>query len=448
MRRYLTKQLVKWKESASRLPLLLCGARQTGKTYLVEDFGQKYFDNIVIINFELNPEYKLCFKTLQPAQILLQLRALTHEPITAGQTLLFLDEIQECPEAIQALRYFKEQISDLHIIGAGSLLEFALKDGHFSMPVGRVEFLYLYPMNFIEFLYALGEDAIVEIIQQANFQNGLPEAIHARCLELLRWYALVGGMPAVVNSYIKERDFERIQNLQINLLATYRNDFGKYASHIQQKYCQVIFNKMPNIFSKHCKYVDIDPTIESRYLKSALSLMIQAGILTPVYQSLATGLPLNANINEKKFKLLFFDTGLMKAAGKLDSDLLLSENFMDIRTGALAEQLVGQQLLTYQPPYDHAEIFYWQRDKKGSQAEVDYLVVHRDHIIPLEVKAGSTGRLRSLHLFMEHCKSPYGIRLSTAPLKEEGKVLSIPIYMLSEVYRLLAELPKKSNDLK
>lgn len=437
MKRFITQKLLIWKESPSRMPLLIRGARQTGKTYVIEDFGQRYFENQVTINFELYPEYKSCFGSLQPENILLQLRALSRQPLVPGKTLLFLDEIQECPEAIQALRYFKEQLPDLHVVGAGSLLEFALKEAEFSMPVGRVEFLYLYPMNFIEFLYALGEDALISLLEQADFEIGLPVAIHERCLALLRLYTIVGGMPAVVQSYIQERDMERVQSLQINLLATYRHDFGKYATHVQQPYCQAIFNKMPEVVSKHFKYVDIDPGLDSRHLKSALRLLIMAGLVIPVKQCGATGLPLNANINEKKFKLLFLDIGLVKAAGKLDTAVLLQGEFLEIRDGALAEQFIGQQLLSIQPVYDQAMLFYWQRDKKGSQAEIDYLIAHKEQIIPLEVKAGSTGRLRSLQNFIQEKKVPYGIQLSAKPLQKQDKILTIPAYMVNEIPRLL-----------
>jgi len=439
MIRYITQQLVKWKDIPSRMPLLLRGARQTGKSYIVEDFGTHYFDNLVTINFELNPEFKFSFRSLNPTQILQELHALTRQPIVPGKTLLFLDEIQECPQAIQSLRYFKEQIPALHVISAGSLLEFALDGDKFKMPVGRVEFLYLYPMNFIEFLYALKEDALVDMIRHASFNQQFSLAVHERCLELLRLYIIIGGMPGVVKSYIQENDLQRCQSLQINLLATFRNDFGKYANLAQQPYCQLLFNKMPDLASRHFKYVDVDPTADNRGLKTALNLLIKAGLITLVKQTSASGLPLNANINEKRFKLLFLDVGLIKAAGKLDIDILLNNNLMDIRTGAISEQFIGQSLLTIQPGYDQADLFYWQRDKKGSEAEVDYLITYKENIIPIEVKSGSTGRLRSLQLFMEEKEIPLGVCMSTNELRKEKNIAFIPLYMLSEITRLITE---------
>lgn len=437
MRRLLIAELVKWKNRTSRMPLLIRGARQIGKTYVVDQFGQQYFSRYVNINFELHPEYKACFETLQVDKIIQQLSIMTGLSIIPGQTLLFLDEIQECPAAIQALRYFKEQLPELHVIGAGSLLEFALSQAQFRMPVGRVEFLYLYPMNFTEFLFAVGEDKLVEFLKNVKLTDTIPTAIHHHCLEQVRLYTLLGGMPAVIKSYLLEQDIQRVQSLQIQLLATYRNDFGKYASLNAQIYCQAIFNKMPELVAKHFKYVDIDPTLDGRALKNALNLLIKAGIISPVKMTKAQGLPLNANINEKKFKLLFLDLGLVKAAGKLSADVLMKSDLLDIRGGVLAEQYVGQQLLTLPLCYTEAELFYWQRDVRGSQAEVDYILMHQEHMIPLEVKAGSTGRLRSLQMFVEEKQAPFGIKVSTSVLKVDKKIIHLPIYLLSEVERLM-----------
>jgi predicted AAA+ superfamily ATPase len=437
MRRLLLDELLIWRDRPSRMPLLLRGARQTGKTYLVESFAQAAFENCVTINFELEPLYKACFESLKPEKIIQQLSALSGESIRPGQTLLFLDEIQECPPAIQALRYFKEKMPELHVIGAGSLLEFALANATFRMPVGRVEFLYLYPLSFIEFLFALNQDALVEYIKTATLENPLPGPIHDRLLEHLRYYCIVGGMPAVIASYLVEQDLQRVQSLQLQILATYRNDFGKYASQANQRYCQIIFNKIPEIFAKNFKYVDIDPTVESRSLKVALQLLFQAGIVIPVYQSNASGQPLNALVVDKKFKLLSLDVGLIKAAGKLDLNVLMDKNFLDIRSGALAEQFVGQQLLNLQPVYDKADLFYWQRDKRGSQAEIDYLIMHAGEIIPIEVKAGKAGRLRSLHAYLAEKHGKIGIKLSTENMQKQDKILMLPLYMVSEIGRLL-----------
>ncbi len=437
MRRLLLQELIKWSKRPSRMPLLIRGARQIGKTYVVEQFAAANFNHHVTINFELFPEYKTCFDTLQVDKIIQQLGILTGQAIIPGQTLLFLDEIQECPEAIRALRYFKEQLPELHVIGAGSLLEFALSQAQFRMPVGRVEFLYLYPMNFTEFLYALGEDQLVDFLKNVSLTDTIPSALHEHGLAQARLYMLLGGMPAVLQSYLVEQDLQRVQALHMQLLATYRNDFGKYASLNAQTYCQAIFNKMPDLIAKHFKYVDVDPALDGRSLKNALNLLVKAGIVSPVKMTQATGLPLNVHVNEKKFKLLFLDLGLVKAAGKLSAEVLMNTQFLDVRSGALAEQYVGQQLLTLSPSYTEGELFYWQRDVRGAQAEVDYVIAYNEHIIPLEVKAGSAGRLRSLQMFLQEKQSPYGIKISTDPLKVEKNIIHLPIYLLNELMRLL-----------
>lgn len=436
MQRLLLDELIKWRNRSSRLPLLLRGARQTGKTTIIRQLGEKYFDNIVEINFELEPDLKICFEDLEPKKITNQICTIKKQKINLGKTLLFLDEIQDCPKAIQALRYFKEKMPELHVIGAGSLLEFALNQADFRMPVGRVEYLYLYPMNFIEFLMACGEDQIIEYINTVTVNEPMPDAIHNRCLELLKYYTIVGGMPEIIKNYIKNEDFMRLQSLQLQLLANYRNDFGKYASKVYQGHCQTLFNKMPELVSKHFRYVNVDPSIDSRALKIALSLLQQAGLIYSVHETQLSGLPLNAHMNQKKFKLLLLDLGLIKAAGKIDPETILNNPLLDIRNGALAEQFVAQELISYEKSFDKAELFYWSRDKRGSQAEIDYIFVNKEQIIPIEVKAGKTGRMKSMQLCLESYNLDLGVKLSYAPLELHKKILSVPLYMINQIERL------------
>jgi predicted AAA+ superfamily ATPase len=437
MKRTLINELVKWKNQVNRMPLLLRGARQVGKTYLIEHFGKTYFDDMVNINLELQPRLKSCFDTLQPDLIIQTLEIETQKSIISGKTLLFIDEIQECPTAIEALRYFKEKYPDLHVIAAGSLLEFVLNEANFSFPVGRIEFLFLYPLSFSEFLLALGDKKLCEYLSHIQLTDSIPESIHDKAIERLKLYFVLGGMPAVVQSYIDNNDLLRCQQLQAFILNTYRGDFGKYAHIVNPPYCQRVFEKAPLLIAKKFKYVDVDPDIQSRELKKAVTALRLAGIITPIFMSKATGLPLNASINEKDFKLLFLDIGLVKYASRIDAEILLREDVLLINNGAIAEQFVGQELIAHQPSFDHAALFYWHKEQSKGSAEIDYLMQHKNHIIPLEVKAGKSGRLKSLQVFMHEKNSHIGIKISQDIFNYNGKILSLPLYMIAELQRLL-----------
>jgi len=436
MHRGITQHLVAWQRQPKHLPLLLRGARQIGKTYEVERFARQHFDFLVNINFELEPGYIDCFQTLKPREILNQIALKQDVPIIFDKTLLFLDEIQSCPQAIMALRYFKEQMPQLHVIGAGSLLEFALHNENFRMPVGRVQYMYMHPLSFYEFLMAKDKDTLLEHIKQCDLYNPPSAIAHQELIKLLREYFVLGGMPAILNCYVERDNLNICQNLQTSLLATYRDDFGKYASQAKHKYLQMAFNKTPILIGKQVKYAHVDAESPTRDIKQALILLEQAGILYKVNSSTCSGLPLNALINEKKFKLLFVDIGLMNRAGKINIQDLMSEDLMLINQGAIGEQFVGQELLAYQNPYEKPEIYFWDRDKKGSQAEVDYVISMNGNIIPIEVKSGKTGRLKSLKQFMQEKAVPIGVQISPQPLGFKENILMLPLYMIGELKRL------------
>ena len=437
MRRQIYSHLIEWKNSASRMPLLVRGARQIGKTYVIESFAKAEFEDYLIINFEIQPEYKPCFSSLDPKIILERIEFIAKKNITLGKTLLFLDEIQECPTAIQALRYFKEQYQALHVIGAGSLLEFTLNEAEFRIPVGRVEFLYMYPLNFNEFLNALGHEKLIQHLSLADIASGIDPVAHEQLLKHLKLFFLLGGMPAVVQTYINGESLRRCQGVQAFLLNTYRNDFGKYASRANQQHCRRIFEKAPGLIAQHFKYSDIDPDVQSRSLKAALHLLMQAGLLFPIYETRANALPLNTTINEKKFKLLFVDVGLVNFNTQLNADILIQDDLLLLNDGALAEQFVGQELIATQPNFHEPTLYFWQQNQRNDSAQVDYIIQHHKHILPIEVKAGKTGRLRSLHAFLNKHNDSLGIKISQETLKFDGKVLSLPLYMISELDRIL-----------
>lgn len=439
MERSITNQLVNWKDRLP-MPLLIRGARQIGKSYAVEAFGAKHFENTLVINFELAPKYKDCFTDLDPKIITQSLAILSNQNINPGKTLLFLDEIQECPQAIVALRYFKEKMPNLHVIAAGSLIEFALQSEEFRMPVGRVQYLFMHPMSFKEFLHAMGQHRLIDFIQNVDWNTNIPNAIHNTLLNWVRQYWILGGMPAVTAEYLKEDNLQYSQQIQTVLLNTYRNDFGKYANKTQHKYLEELFLKAPKLISQHFKYAKISQEMLSRDLKAALKNLVAAGIINPIYATSASGLPLNALINEKKFKLIFVDIGLVNRSMHLDIDLLMQSDLMTINRGAIAEQFVGQELLAYSDPYEMDELFFWQREKKNSQAEVDYVIHIDSKIIPIEVKAGTTGRLKSLQTFLTEKNTSMGIRISQLPFKKESNIISIPFYLISEIRRLITSV--------
>ena len=439
MQRLIKQQLTEWVKAPSRQPLLLRGARQTGKTYLIDHLGANEFEHCLKINLEKERHFIDCFQSRDPKKIIESIELISNQTLIPGKSLLFIDEIQECPEAIVSLRYFYEEHPDLHIIGAGSLLEFALQADDFNMPVGRVTYLYLYPMTFIEFLLALGEKKLVSYMQKLHLQDEISTATHNQLITLLRYYFIIGGMPKIVELYAEHQKLTLCRQHQSAILNSYRDDFGKYTSKIQHKYCERVFSQSLSLITKNIKYTDIDPDMDSRSLKQAFKLLFKANILTPIYHSSAQGIPLSATQVEKHFKVLFLDLGLVQAAGRLSPELLLKQNIMQINQGALTEQFIGQHLLTLQPAYERAELFYWKRDKPSSQAEIDYVMSYNEHIIPLEVKSGKTGRLKSMHLFMETHNNTLGIKLSTDQFNTSEAIWSIPLYLVEQLPRLLAE---------
>ncbi len=446
MDRDIEKDLLDWMQQLDHMPILLRGARQVGKSYVVEKFGREHFDNVLIVNFELQPELGGCFETLDPNEILQKLSAMMRHNIEPGKTLLFLDEIQDCPDAIRALRYFKEKLPDLHVIGAGSLLEFALNGTDFRMPVGRVQSLYLKPLSFKEYLTAVGDRALRDWIFRADLNERIPDMIHQMLLKQVKNYMSLGGMPGVLKSYLdaeviasemnsRRYDAHQYRIKQATLLSNYRQDFGKYAKHTQIKYLQRVFEKAPGMVGDHFKYAKVDPDTRSLHIKSALELLQQAGLLYPVYSTAASGIPLMSLMNERKFKILFLDVGLLVYASRVDAACLL-EDIILVNRGAIAEQFVGQELLAHAPNYEEANVYFWCREKKSSMAEVDFIITVGSQIIPIEVKAGTTGQLKSLHLLMNEKNMNLGIRVSQNPLHFDGRILSVPIYMVSEIERL------------
>ena len=427
MRRDIIDHLVKWKEDSHRKPLILRGARQVGKSWVIKYFGENYFKHFVEINFELTPRLKTCFSDLEPSVIINTIELTLNIEIIPGETLLFIDEIQEYPKA---LRYFYEKYPDLHIITAGSLMEFVGESEEISIPVGRIQNYYMNPMSFGEFLTAAGENNLREYLKTLHYTDTISESITLKCEELMRVYLLTGGMPEAVNYRLESNNFNKISEIHLTLLQNYRQDFGKYGQKVKHEYLESIFSHTPGMVGNKFKYSKVNPHVHSRELKKALNLLLKAQVLQKVTFSSGSGIPLKAHIKENIFKILFLDIGLMQSDMGISNETFLTSDLLGVYQGAIAEQYVGQQLLALQKHYSEPEIFFWQREKKGSEAEIDYLYQYGSKIFPIEVKAGKTGTLKSLRIFLKEKQPPFGIRISMHPLSFSDGILSIPLFAL------------------
>ena len=433
LKRDLLEHLKKWKDSPKHKPILLKGARQVGKSWLAKELG-KNFEQLIEINFEKRPELSSFFEgNLEPQQITQNIGNYFGVKISPGKTLLFLDEIQICPRAIQSLRYFHEDFPGLHVISAGSLLEFELQN--LSVPVGRISIIYVYPLSFAEYLSAVGKDNLRVMLMENRF-NPLPAAIHNQLIDGTRNYTLLGGMPEVISEFLENGEFERCRNLQTELIETYRSDFHKYAKRYQVKYLNRVVDSVPLQLGDKFKYVNVSPDLKSRELSDALELLEMAGLVYKVFQTSANGIPLKAECDTKRFKVLFFDIGLAQRLLKLDHrPLLLDPDISQVNKGAIAELFTGLEFIAYQDFREKAELYYWHREAKSSNAEVDYVISIGSKILPVEVKSSSSGAMKSLRLFMETKNSEWGVKVSGFNFSLFEKIRTIPFYAIESLVK-------------
>ncbi|MGK5085921.1 AAA family ATPase [Bdellovibrionota bacterium FG-2] len=445
MKRSLITYLNKWKAESpgkGRKPLILRGARQVGKTTLIEKWGEQAFRKVISINFERSSEMRKIFKEPEIGTLLLLLETHLKQKIDLHQDLLFLDEVQACPEVLERLRYFYEEIPQLALIATGSLLDFVLKKHDFSMPVGRVEFAYLGPMTYREFLLAQDEDRIVQFLDEWKVGQPFPAMIHEKCLGYLRKYFVIGGMPEAVLSWQQSGSLLDVQKIQQSLLSAFEADFGKYSSLVQVERLQKLFATLPLKIGGKTVFSKIDSHERSRDLSAAHELLRLARVVTPVYHSSCNGVPLRAEADLKFFKTLYLDVGLVSRALKLDfSDVAHIEDLTLVNQGMISEQFVGQELLASLPTFEPPELFYWAREQKSSSAEVDYVIQQGARIVPIEVKSGKTGRLKSLTLFLREKKKALGVRLNSEPPSRvktpDFDLLSFPLYMAAWVRNIV-----------
>lgn len=421
-----------WRKEKEGKPLLIRGARQVGKSTAVRHLAAE-FEHFLEINFEEQRQvHKLFEGDLDPRQLCINLSILYNVPILPGKTLLFFDEIQACIPAISSLRFFYEKYPELHVIAAGSLLELALAELP-SFGVGRVRSMFLYPLSFDEYLDAIGEIGLIDAKKKASAQFPLPDPLHQKLIGLLRRFLVLGGMPETISTYVQTHDFTRCTRVLDDLITSLGADFSKYRKRVPILRVSEIFDSV--VQQAGGKFVYAKAHSESNHvqIKEAVDLLIMAGWVIPVTQSSANGLPLGAESDTKKRKMHLLDTGIFQRILGLDmADILLSDDLDMINKGSIAEQYTGLELLKAGSSFRPQSLYYWHRESRSSNAEVDYVVQAGMDIIPVEVKSGKKGSMRSLHLFLSEKKSPYGVRFSLENYSSLENVQIYPLYSVSD----------------
>lgn len=409
------------------------------------------FNNLVEINFESKDLFAKIFDSdFDTKRIIRDLELHTDQKIIPGQTLLFLDEIQNVPRALTALRYFYEQLPALHVIAAGSLLDFTIQE--IGIPVGRVESLYMYPLSFLEFLCACKHtmlaEAILTIDQPAQLQP-FSSTIHDKFLKLLGEYLAIGGMPEAVFIWQQTNDPKLALNVHNALIDTYRQDFNKYATKFQIKYLETIFKTAPVLLGQKFKYSAIHGDYRKRELTPCVDLLATAGIVHTVTRTAGFGVPLRAEADLDDFKLIFLDIALTQAMLGLDlRNWFLQPEQEFINKSALLEAFIGQELLAHAPVNQKTELFYWRRNIPGSEAEIDYLLSDKAQVVSIEVKSGLSTTLKSMHMFLDsHPKTTHGLRFSTQNYSIYNNIQSYPLYAVPQMLLAhgLQELPNYAD---
>jgi len=436
MRRTLDTYLVEWSKNPSRKPLLIRGARQVGKSHLVNEFGRQ-FDHFLELNFEMEPALASLFQdSLDPAGIVEKIAIARNTTIVPGKTLLFLDEVQVAPRAVTALRYFYEKMPELHVIAAGSLVEFTLET--VGLPVGRVSSLYLYPLSLREFLLALEKDILLVHIDRLEPDRAVGEPFRSQLVECFAQYMAVGGMPEAVKTWIAHRELKQVARVHHEIIDTYRQDFLKYSRKQQIHHVEKLFSAVPRLQGRKFVHAHVDPALKSREIKPAFDLLEMAQVVHRIRHSAGNGVPLEGECNDKLYKAIFLDVGLAQAAlGQIAGDWILAPELQLSNKGAIAEAFVGQELLAYADPRIRKRLFYWVREQAHAQAEVDYLGETGERVIPVEVKSGSSGSLKSLLQFLKEKRAtPYGAHVALHDFGRFQNIRQIPLFAL---WKLLAD---------
>ncbi len=431
--REIDKELFAWKKSGKRKPVLLRGTRQVGKTRTVRNLGGQ-FDYFLEINFESDKSIHALFeRNISVVEIIENLSAIFNITVKPGKTLLFFDEIQACTPALQSLRFFYEQMPGLHVIAAGSLLEFAISEIS-SFGVGRIRSMFMYPLSFNEFLKAIGEEKLIVIKRNAGPSRPLLQPVHEKLSAYLVKYLLLGGMPEVVSVYVQTKDFVECRRAMDDLMISFYDDFARYKKRVPASRIREVFDAVIMQATKKFVYARTHSQANHKQIKEALQLLIFAGLVIPVTHTSANGIPLGAEINPRKQKMLIFDTGIFLRLLNLDiREIILSREFSVINKGNMAEMLVGLEWIKYHSPYQKTELYYWHRESKNSNAEIDYLFTKDGVIVPVEIKAGTKGAMRSMYIFMNEKNLDYGIRMSMENFSSYGKIDVNPLYAVDRL---------------
>lgn len=439
MKRTIDAYLKEWADDPGHKPLLLRGARQIGKTTAIRHLAES-FEFFVEINFEKDSAIGRVFDDdFYMDRIISELETRTNKAIVPGKTLLFLDEIQNCPRAISSLRYFYEDKQPLHVIATGSLLEFAF--GEISdFGVGRVRSLFMYPFSFAEFLSAIGAEISLRNVRSASLDAPIPGAGNEKMLEYLKSFLIVGGMPAAVAEYVNTKSYLKAQRQQTDIIATLKSDFDKYKTKVSPGAIRATFTSVVRQTCTKFNYSDSASEASHQQAKTCTSLLERARVIHRITGVHANGIPLGGDIKSKQTKFLVLDTGLYMCEAKLDvSTWILDAPGKFVNRGMLAEAFVALELLKRASPFEDAALFYWHKEARNSNAEVDYIVQYRDKVLPIEVKSGSSGSMASLRIFMESKGLSLGIRTSEENFSslDDGRIRIIPIYLIGEYDRIL-----------
>lgn len=428
MNRFLIREMIVWKNSSNRKPLIIQGARQVGKTWLMKEFGKQEFQQVVYLNFESSSRLKNLFTIdFNIERIITIIEIETNQKINAENTLLIFDEIQEVEQGLTALKYFYEQAPQYYIVSAGSLLGISLQKEH-SFPVGKVDFMRLYPMSFKEFLDNNNEVLLFEQLKGKNWE--VLSIFHEKLVTALRLYYFIGGMPEIMASYLENKDLEIVRALQKKLIIGYENDFAKYAPNAIVPKIKLVWNSLISQLAKENRkfiYGQIKKGARAKEFEMAINWLVDAGLVLKVNRIEKPTLPLNAYADYDAFKLFLLDIGILNAIGNLDPKILLDKNtILEEFKGALTEQFVCQELIT------KSELYYWTAS--NASAEIDFLIQKQNEIIPIEVKAEENLKSKSLKVFVEKYGNKNAVRTSMSKYREEDWLINIPLYGIGDFF--------------
>ena len=432
MKRFILDELINWKKSKYRKPLILLGARQIGKTYILKEFGEKEYEGVAYFNFDHDEDlYNLFVSTKDPKRILEQLSFIYGKAILPGKTLIIFDEIQECPNALNSLKYFQEEANEYHIVCAGSLLGIRLS--HTSFPVGKVDFLNMYPMTFREFLIADNCENLVEYMESLNKIEKIPDIFFKQLDEKLKAYFIVGGMPEAVNVWVNEKSVELVNRVQDNILKAYESDFSKHTENAEANKISLIWNCIPSQLSKENKkflYQVIKQGARAREYENALNWLNDANLIYKVYNLKKTDFPLKAYNDLNSFKIYMNDVGLLRKMADLDSRIVIEGDrlFQEFK-GAFTENYVLNMLNS---TFDSVPNYYTY-----DRHEIDFVIQNKNKIIPIEVKSNKSTNNISLTRYNEKNNNEISIRFSMNNLSQDGKVLNIPLFMIEYIEKFI-----------